>query len=69
MNIKALFKSWKTSSAGITALLSAVSMALPALTDGDPNTIPDWQGIMTLVLVGFGLVSSKDGDKSTEDVK
>ena len=70
---------WKTTIMGVVvligsvgALLSTVALALAALFDGDPSTAADWSAIgvaFAQVSIGFGLIFSKDSDKSTEDVK
>lgn len=70
---------WKTTAAGVVTLIGSLgeflvtlATAINAVIDGDPATIADFGAIKSsfaLVVLGFGLVFSKDGDKSTEDVK
>lgn len=70
---------WKTTVAGVVTLIGStgeflvtLAAAVNAIIDGDPSTIADFGAIkasFALVVLGFGLVFSKDGDKSTEDVQ
>jgi hypothetical protein len=70
---------WKTTAAGVVTLinslgefLTTIATVVNAVIDGDPSTIADFGSIKSsfaLVILGFGLVFSKDGDKSTEDVR
>lgn len=61
-----MFKSPKTTVAGIAAILTALGIAITALTDADPATMPDWNTVVAAV-VGLGLVLSRDNDVSSED--
>lgn len=58
--------SWKTSLAGIAAIITLVSAAISAQFDEDPTTVPDWNTAIAAVFIGFGLVTARDGDKSSE---
>lgn len=55
--------SWKTTGAGIAAIIVAVGAALTALTDNDPLTIPDWGSLIAAVMAGIGLIFAKDNKK------
>lgn len=55
--------SWKTSGAGIAAILVAGGAALTALTDNDPKTVPDWASLIAAVMAGIGLIFAKDNKK------
>lgn len=66
MNLKS--KNWKTTGAGIAAILVAAGAALTALTDNDPTTNIDLASLLAAVLAGVGLLFARDGDKSSEDV-
>lgn len=57
-------RNWKTTAAGIGALLSAVGDFLTAYYDGSDLTQPNYQAIVGLVIIGFGLIFAKDGDKT-----
>lgn len=61
-------KSWKTSAAGIGAILIAVGSALTATFDGDPATVADWGAVVAAVIAGIGLIAARDNDKSSQDV-
>ena len=48
--------SWKTTLAGVGAILTAVGAALAAQFDADPTTVPDWAAIIAAILAGIGLI-------------
>ena len=60
--------SWKTTAAGISAIVAAVAGAAKLMLDADPNTNPDWTAIIAAVTAGVGLIAARDNDKSSEDV-
>ncbi len=51
-------KSYKTTIAGIIAILGALSIAVTALMNGTPV---DWTAVATGVTIGIGLIFAKDG--------
>lgn len=57
-------QNWKTTTAGIAAILVAVGAALKALTDNDPTTVPDVGACVAAVMAGFGLILAKDAPKA-----
>lgn len=60
--------SWKTSAAGIGAILVALGSALSAMFDADPVTVPDWGALVAAIIAGIGLLAARDNDKSSEEV-
>ena len=50
-------KTWKTTAAGISAILLAVGSALSAISAGTPI---DYTAVIAAVLAGVGLVMAKD---------
>lgn len=58
--------SWKTSAAGIGAILVAVGSAMNAMFDADPATIPDWGAVVAAVIAGIGLLVARDNSVSSE---
>jgi len=54
---------WKTTLAGVGAIMVAIGGALKALFDGDPSTNIDFAATIAAVTVGFGLIAAKDADK------
>jgi uncharacterized membrane protein YhiD involved in acid resistance len=60
-------KSWKTSAAGIGAILVAVGSALSATFDADPTTVADWGAVVAAVIAGIGLLAARDNGVSSED--
>lgn len=59
--------SWKTTVAGIMALVIAVATAISLLVDGDPETMPDWN-VVAEAAIGLGLLFARDNNKSSESV-
>lgn len=66
MNLKN--KNWKTTVAGLGAIMVAVGVAMQAHFDGNPETIVQWEILITAVFAGVGLLFARDGDKSSESV-
>jgi uncharacterized membrane protein YhiD involved in acid resistance len=66
MNLKN--KNWKTTGAGVAAILVAVSAALTALSDNDPATNIDFALLVSSVIAGVGLICARDGDKTSEAI-
>ena len=54
---------WKTTLAGVGAIMVAIGGALKALFDGDPSTNMDLAATITAVTIGFGLIMAKDAEK------
>lgn len=61
-------KSWKTTVAGIGAILAAIGTALHAQFDIDPATVADWSLVISTTIAGVGLLFARDNDKSSESV-
>ena len=59
-------KSWKTTAAGIAAIVAAVALAISHQFDTDPATIADWSAVITALTAGDGLVLARDNDKTSE---
>jgi uncharacterized membrane protein YhiD involved in acid resistance len=66
MNLKN--KNWKTTGAGVAAILVALSSALTALSDNDPATTIDFALLVSSVIAGVGLICARDGDKTSEAI-
>ncbi len=60
-------KSWKTSAAGIGAILVAVGSALSSMFDNNPATVADWGAVVAAVIAGIGLLAARDNGVSSED--
>lgn len=68
MNKLNLNGSWKTTTAGIAAVLAVAADALTKLSDNDSMTNPDWNIVVAVVAsaaIGF---FARDNDKSSESV-
>ncbi len=59
-------KSWKTTAAGIAAIIAAVALALSHQFDTDPTTVADWSAVITALTAGVGLVLARDNDRTSE---
>lgn len=59
-------KSWKTTVAGIGAILVAWGTALTAMFDNDPTTVVDWGAVFAAVIAGIGLIAARDNDVTSE---
>lgn len=66
--------SWKSTTAGIVALIAAVAGALALILDNDPLTNPDWNELIARVLqiiaeisVGVGLLFTRDDKVTSEE--
>ena len=60
-------KSWKTTLAGIAAIIAAIALAIAHQFDADANTIAEWGGVAAAVAAGVGLILARDNDVSSED--
>lgn len=58
--------SWRTTTAGIAAIVVALGTAVGALFDADPLTIPDWGAVAAAVMAGIGLLAARDNKVSSE---
>lgn len=58
--------SWKTSAAGIGAILVAVGSALGATFDNDPATVADWGAVVAALIAGIGLLFARDNNVTSE---
>jgi anti-sigma-K factor RskA len=61
-------KSWKTTLAGIAAIVAAVATAVSAQFDNNPATVPDWTLVIGMITAGVGLMFARDNDKTSEQV-
>ncbi|RMF95501.1 MAG: hypothetical protein D6727_10635 [Gammaproteobacteria bacterium] len=59
-------KSWKTTLAGIAAIVAAIALAIAHQFDSDPTTAADWSAVITALTAGVGLVLARDNDKTSE---
>lgn len=59
-------KSWKTTAAGVGAILVAAGSAMSAMFDNDPATVADWGAVIAAVIAGIGLISARDNNVTSE---
>lgn len=59
-------KSWRTTTAGLTAILIALLGALATLVDSNPATNPDWPTVIAACMAGVGLIKARDNEVSSE---
>jgi hypothetical protein len=57
---------WKTTLAGVGAILIAVGGALKSVFDGDPSTNLDIASTIAAITIGVGLIAAKDAEKKPE---
>lgn len=60
-------KSWKTTTAAISALVVLVGTVVKQLTDGDPTTVPDYNVVIPLIFTSLIGLFSRDNDVSSEE--
>jgi hydrogenase/urease accessory protein HupE len=58
--------SWKTSAAGIAAIVVAIASCVQAAFDGDPATVPSYEVAIAAVITGLGLLFARDNAVSSE---
>jgi drug/metabolite transporter (DMT)-like permease len=58
--------SWRTTTAGIAAIVVALGTAVGALFDADPLTLPDWGAVAAAVMAGVGLLAARDNGVTSE---
>ena len=63
---KQTMKSWRTSTAGILAIVAILSTAFAAEFDADPLTKADWSIAVAAILGGIGLIFARDNSVSSE---
>jgi len=60
-------KSWKTTTAGLAAIIAAIALAISNHFDGDPATVADWTAAITAFTAGVGLILARDNDTTSEE--
>ena len=58
--------SWKTTAAGIGAILIASGTLIQAIFDGNPATVPNYEAVIASLIAGIGLIFARDNDVSSE---
>jgi hypothetical protein len=59
-------KSWKTTAAGIAAILGVIFPAIAAALDANPATDPNWAMVIPAVITAAGLLFARDANVSSE---
>ena len=60
---------WKTSTSGLTAILTALgTLVLTPLLDADPVTTPQWGTFIPIMIAGVASLFARDGDKTSDDL-
>ena len=59
-------KSWRTATAGIVAILAAITSAAQLLLDNNPATNPDWTAVLAAIMAGVGLITARDNKVTSE---
>lgn len=61
-------KSWKTTLAGVGAILTAIGFAMGAQFDADPITVVNWTTTFAAIMAGVGLIMARDNNRTSEEV-
>lgn len=64
--MKGMLTNWKTTVAGLIALIATAGPQIATLLDTDDLTNPDWQIVAAAVGVFLGLLTARDADKTSE---
>jgi len=59
-------RSYKTTLAGVGAILVAGGSLMHAIFDGNPATEPDYAALVAAIVAGLGLISARDNDVTSE---
>lgn len=59
-------KSWKTTTSGILAIVTALAGAAQAMLDNNPATNPDWTTVVAAIMAGIGLITARDNNVTSE---
>lgn len=59
-------RSYRTTLAGIGALLVTLGNAMVGQFDEDPSTVADWGLVVAAVAVAWGLLSARDDNVTSE---
>ena len=60
VNLQSILASWKTSAGGVASVLGAAAILLNAWHNG---TMPDWNAVGSLIIMGYLGIVGKDHDK------
>lgn len=58
---------WKTTLLGIGTIGVSLFGALVALVDGDPATTVNVEVTVAQIMLGLGMITARDADKSSQD--
>lgn len=58
MNATGIWNDKSTTGVGIAMIIVAVGAVLTAITDGNPDTVPDWNIFVTAIVAAVGLFIS-----------
>lgn len=61
-------KSWKTTTAGVGALLTVIGTALNQMFDGNPATNPDWNLLLPIIITSLIGIFARDNNVTSEQV-
>lgn len=61
-------KSWKTTTAGVGGLMTAIGSILNQLMDGNPATNPDWNVMLPIIFTSLIGIFARDNGVSSEQV-
>ena len=59
-------RSWKTTAAGVAAIVIAICGAIDAERDGNPDTRADWGAVVALIAAGAIGIFSRDNNVTSK---
>lgn len=59
-------KSWKTTASAVAALVTLIGAIIGQLTDGNPETNPDWNVAIPVLFAGLTGLFARDNKVSSE---
>ena len=65
--LNAILVNKKTSFSGSLVILMALLQVVRVLTDGNPETMPNLEVLVTELAVGLGLIFGRDADKTSKE--
>jgi hypothetical protein len=63
-NVAVILRSWRTTLAGVILILDAVGHVAYTLLDSNPETVPDWNMLVAVIVAAVGLIFAKDAKVS-----
>jgi len=69
MNLHQITTNWKTSAVGVIQFVLVLLPQVSAQIDSNPETVADWNLVITAAVILLGLLTARDSDKSSQQNK